>query len=112
MGRLPLRSRNEFSRSCPGAHHGRKTEAGHDSDEAVGQTHGTAPPGFVKEKEDTSLEEAVPPTHHYVRHVSHGAAYHRKMAPVTGDTANQLNQEELARLQAGSSAPPPAMANP
>ena len=39
--------------------------------------------------------------------VTHAAAHH-KMAPLTGDTANQLNQQELARIQSGSSMPPPA----
>jgi hypothetical protein len=52
---------------------------------------------------------AVPPTHHYAHHVTHAAAHHRKMAPLPGDTADQLNQEELARLQAGSSMPPAPM---
>jgi hypothetical protein len=42
---------------------------------------------------------ATPPMHH--------AAVHHKMAPLTGSTANQLNQQELARLQTGSSMPPP-----
>jgi hypothetical protein len=52
---------------------------------------------------------AVPPTHHYMRHVTHAAAHHRKMAHLSGNTANQLNQEELALLEAGSSMPPPAL---
>ena len=39
--------------------------------------------------------------------VTHAAAHHR-MAARTGSTANRLNQEELARLQSGSSMPPPA----
>jgi hypothetical protein len=39
--------------------------------------------------------------------VTHGAAHH-KMAPLTGSIANQLNHEELAHLQTGSSMPPPA----
>jgi hypothetical protein len=29
------------------------------------------------------------------------------MAPETGDSANQLNQQELASLQSGSAMPPP-----
>ena len=39
--------------------------------------------------------------------VTHAAAHH-KMAPLTGSIANQLNHEELARIQTGSSMPPPA----
>jgi hypothetical protein len=50
---------------------------------------------------------ATPPKHHHAGHVTHAAAHHR-MAPQTSSTANQLNQEELARLQTGSSMPPPA----
>lgn len=51
---------------------------------------------------------AMPPMHNHPHHVTHAAAHHRKMAPLTGDTANQLNQQELARFEAGSSMPPPA----
>jgi hypothetical protein len=51
---------------------------------------------------------ATPPMHHHGHHVTHAAAHHHKMAPLTGDTANQLNQQELARIQSGSSMPPPA----
>ena len=50
----------------------------------------------------------MPPMHDRAHHVTHAAAHHRKMAPLTGDTANQLNQEELTRPQAGSSMPPSA----
>jgi hypothetical protein len=66
---------------------------------------------------DTS--SAMPPKHHRAsRHASHGkmAGHHRGKGPqLTGSTANQLNQEELQRLQAGNfsnpSAPPaPGMA--
>jgi hypothetical protein len=39
--------------------------------------------------------------------VTHASAHH-KMAPRTGSIANQLNHEELARFQTGSSMPPPA----
>jgi hypothetical protein len=39
--------------------------------------------------------------------VTHAAAHHKR-APRTGSTANQLNHEELAGLQTGSSMPPPA----
>ena len=51
---------------------------------------------------------ATPPIHHRAHYVTHAAAHHRKMARLPGSTANQLNQEELARLQTGSSMPPPA----
>src|SRR6266446_3579776 len=49
---------------------------------------------------------AMPPKHHRVsRHASHGkmAGHHRaRGAQMTGSSsANQLNQEELARLQSG-----------
>jgi hypothetical protein len=39
--------------------------------------------------------------------VTHAAAHHKR-APRTGSIANQLNHEELAHLQTGSSMPPPA----
>ena len=49
---------------------------------------------------------AMPPKHH--AHHAKTAAHHRGKAPqLTGDTANQLNQEELARLQAGNFSNPP-----
>ena len=51
---------------------------------------------------------AMPPMHHHAHHVTHAVAHHRKMVALTGDTANQLNQQELARFEAGSSMPPPA----
>jgi hypothetical protein len=68
---------------------------------------------------DTS--SAMPPKHHRAsRHASHDkmAGHHRGGGPqLTDSTANQLNQEELSRLQAGNfsnpSAPPaPGMAPP
>ena len=47
----------------------------------------------------------MPPKHHGKK-----AAQHRGKAPqLTGDTANQLNQEELARLQAGNFSNPPVV---
>jgi len=49
---------------------------------------------------------AMPPKHH--AHHGKVAAHHRGKAPqLTGDTANQLNQQELARLQAGNFSNPP-----
>ena len=50
---------------------------------------------------------AMPQMHNHAHHVTHAAAHHRKMAPLRGDTANQLNQQELARFGAGGSMPPP-----
>jgi hypothetical protein len=48
---------------------------------------------------------AMPPKHH-----GKTAAHHRGKAPqLTGDTANQLNQEELARLQSGNFSNPPVV---
>ena len=68
---------------------------------------------------DTS--SAMPPKHHRAsRHASHGkmAGHHRgRGEQLSGSSANQLNQEELQRLQAGNfsnpSAPPaPGMMPP
>jgi hypothetical protein len=42
----------------------------------------------------------------HARHVSHGKAM-KGGTQLTGDMANQLNQEELARLQAGNYSDPP-----
>ena len=50
---------------------------------------------------------AMPPKHcaHHAK-----AAHHRGKAPqLTGDVASQLNQEELARLQAGNFSNPPVV---
>jgi hypothetical protein len=54
----------------------------------------------------------MPPKHRHARHVSHGkmAGHHGKGPQLTASTANQLNQEELARLQAGNFSNPPAPA--
>ena len=66
---------------------------------------------------DTS--SATPPKHYRApRHAYHGyhgkmAGYHRgKYEKLTGSTANQLNQEELARLQAGNYSNPSAPSYP
>jgi hypothetical protein len=61
------------------------------------------PSGPASASDTTS---AAPPTHRHARHVTHAAAHH-KMAPMKGSTADQLNQQELARLQTGTSMPPP-----
>ena len=65
---------------------------------------------------DTS--SATPPSYRHARaHYHHKkmaayhhemAGYHRGKAHATGGTANQLNQEELARLQSGNMSMPPA----
>ncbi len=54
---------------------------------------------------------ATPPNHRHARHVTRAAA-HGKMPPLTGSTANQLNQQELARLQTAGAMPPPAAPMP
>jgi hypothetical protein len=64
---------------------------------------------------DTS--SATPPSYHHARaHYHHKkmaayhhemAGYHRGKAHAIGGTANQLNQEELARLQSGNMSMPP-----
>jgi hypothetical protein len=56
---------------------------------------------------------ATPPSHRHARHASHAshgkmAGHHGKGPQMTGSTANQLNQEELARLQSGNTSMPPA----
>ena len=74
-----------------------------------------APSGTMPE-----TSSAMPPKHRHARHVSHGkmAGHHGKGPQLTGGSANQLNQEELARLQAGNFSnpsappPPPGMAPP
>jgi len=86
----------------------------------------TAPPAAMapsamppSSMSDTS--SAMPPKHHRAsRHASHGkmAGHHRgRDEQLSGSSANQLNQEELQRLQAGNfsnpSAPPaPGMMSP
>jgi hypothetical protein len=85
----------------------------------------TAPPAAMapsamppSSMSDTS--SAMPPKHRASRHASHGkmAGHHRgRGEQLSGSSANQLNQEELQRLQAGNfsnpSAPPaPGMMPP
>ena len=54
---------------------------------------------------------AVPPKHRAARHGKMAAHHRGKATQLSGTSADQLNQEELARLQAGNtampSAPPP-----
>ena len=79
----------------------------------------TAPSAAPSSMSDTS--SAMPPKHHRAsRHAAHGtmAAHHRgRGEQLSSSSANQLNQEELQRLQAGNfsnpSAPPaPGMMPP
>jgi hypothetical protein len=83
-----------------------------------------AAPGPSAAAPSSDTTSATPPTHRHARHVSHGKMAGQHMAhgkghgpQLTASTANQLNQQELARLQAGNfsnpGAPPaPGMAPP
>ena len=70
--------------------------------------------------DNTSATPPSYPGHRHARHYAKGhyghakaGTYHRgKGYPVTGSTANQLNQEELQRLQAGNFSNPPAPPGP
>ena len=68
----------------------------------------TAPAWAQPASSPPASTSATPPMHHHAHHATHAAAHHNQRAPLTGDTANQLNQQELARIQSGSSMPPPA----
>jgi hypothetical protein len=80
----------------------------------------TAPAASMPPPSMSDTSSATPPKHRHARSHPHGkmAGHHRGKGPqLTGTTANQLNQEELQRLQAGNfsnpSAPPgPGMAPP
>ena len=67
---------------------------------------GGAPPGPPPE-----TTSATPPTHRHARHHGHAAAhYTTKASPISGNpntSANQMNADELARLQAGNTGNPP-----
>lgn len=62
-----------------------------------------AAPGMAPGSEATS---AMPPSHRHARHHGHVAAHHTtKGIPVSGNpnmSANQMNADELARLQGGN----------
>ena len=70
--------------------------------------------------DNTSATPPSYPGHRHARHYAKGhydhataGTYHRgKGYPVKGSTADQLNQEELARLQAGNYSNPPAPSYP
>jgi hypothetical protein len=73
-----------------------------------------AMPGMAPGSEATS---AAPPSHRHARH--HGtmaaAHHHGRAMPVSGNpntSANQLNADELSRLQAGNTGNPPPSALP
>jgi hypothetical protein len=70
-----------------------------------------APSAAMPPPSMTDTTSAMPPKHRHARAASHGkmAGHHRGKGPqLTGSTANQLNQEELARLQAGNFSTPAA----
>jgi len=68
---------------------------------------GATAPGMAPGPAGTT--SAMPPAHRHARAATHhaGMAAHPPGA-MAGGTANQLNQEELARLQAGNFSNPPA----
>jgi hypothetical protein len=77
------------------------------------------PPAAAPPPSMSDSTSATPPMHRHARKASHGkmAGHTGKGPKLAGSTANQLNQEELARLQAGNfsnpSAPPgPGMTPP
>jgi hypothetical protein len=58
----------------------------------------------------SDARSAMPPKHRPSGHTSHGKVagqYRGKEPQLTGSTANQLNQEELSRLQSGNFSAPP-----
>ena len=69
------------------------------------------PPGAAPAGSETT--SATPPTHRHARHAhAHAAA---QATPISGNpntSANQLNADELARLQAGNTGNPPPSALP
>lgn len=73
-----------------------------------------AAPGMAPGTETTT--SATPPTHRHARHHGHVAAHHTTAGtPVAGNpntSANQMNADELARLQAGETGNPPPSALP
>jgi hypothetical protein len=72
--------------------------------------HGAPPPAGMAPGSTTS---AMPPEHRHARASTHhhGMAAHPPSA-MSGTTANQLNQEELARLQSGNYSMPTAPTSP
>jgi hypothetical protein len=82
-----------------------------------GQPPAAGSPGMTPGPEATS---ATPPSHRHARHASHGhgVAHHghtTRGIPVSGNpntSANQMNADELARLQGGNMGNPPPGALP
>ena len=58
----------------------------------------------------SNTTSATPPMHHHARNGSHGKMAGRQQ--LTGSSADQLNQEELTRLQAGNTSMPAASEMP
>jgi hypothetical protein len=77
----------------------------------------TPPPSAAAPPPMSATSSATPPSHRHARKASHGKmaghqAKHSKGPQLTDTTANQLNQQELARLQAGNFSNPAAPAGP
>ena len=74
------------------------------------------PPSSMSGQSMSDTSSATPPRHRQARKSSHGkmaghhAARRGKGPQLTGSSANQLNQEELQRLQAGNFSNPSAPA--
>jgi len=81
----------------------------------------SAPPAAMAPSAMPPESSATSPSYRHTRAYYHHkkmatyhhetAKYHRGKAYATGGTANQLNQEELARLQSGNMSMPPAPAS-
>ena len=72
-----------------------------------------AAPAAMPPSADTS--SAMPPAHHrHGRQAMHGKPSHHpsRFSNLQGNVANQLNQQELARLQSGDTSMPPAPPGP
>jgi len=66
---------------------------------------GASTPSGAAAPEATS---ATPPAHRSARHAARGRMASERSTELTGSTANELNREELVRLQSGNYANPPA----
>jgi hypothetical protein len=73
-----------------------------------------APPPAAAPSSMSDTTSAMPPKHRHARahHAMHGKMAGHRAPQLTGSTANQLNQEELARLQAGNYLNPAAPPGP
>ncbi|MBV9203473.1 MAG: hypothetical protein JO320_07115 [Alphaproteobacteria bacterium] len=82
----------------------------------------SAPPAAMAPSAGAAMSDttsAMPPHHRHMRHAAHGKPSHHpsRFPNLQGNVANQLNQAELQRLQAGNFSmppgpPPPGMAPP